>query len=228
MIEPDDDSTIEVHDVRRTARRGIAADVGYFVRDIIFALTLAVLFGVFVIQPVAVEGTSMLPQLHDGERLLVNKLIYYKSATLQSYGFPKIERGDVVVFWYPNDPDKSFVKRVIGLPGETVEMRNGVFYIDGRELTENYLDPERNQAHQSLPPKKVEAHYYFMAGDNRDNSYDSRAWGTVPEKYVYGKAVFRYYPFSDFGFISHAKIEPSASAATIPPSNQFINQEISK
>lgn len=207
IVEPDDDRDIEILHVRHETRRGLFADVGYFVRDIVFALTLAILFGVFVIQPVAVEGTSMLPQLHDGERLLVNKLIYYKSPYLHAVGFPKLERGDVVVFWFPNDPDKSFVKRIIGLPGETVEMRNGVFYVDGKQLNETYIDPERNQSHQNMPPKKVDSHYFFVVGDNRDNSYDSRSWGLVPEKYIYGKAVFRYYPFSDFGFIQHGKLE---------------------
>lgn len=225
IVEPDDDRDIEVNHIRQETRRGLFADVGYFFRDIVFALALAILFGVFVIQPVAVEGTSMLPQLHDGERLLVNKLIYYKSAYLQSLGFPKIDRGDVVVFWFPNDPDKSFVKRVIGLPGETVEVRNGIVYIDGKILNEPYLDPERNQSHQNMPPKKVDSHYYFVVGDNRDNSYDSRSWGLVPEKYIYGKAVFRYYPFSDFGFIQHGKVElgvtPSNKSATAAAADEI-------
>lgn len=209
IVEADDDRDIEVQHIRKETRRGIFADVGYFVRDILFALALAILFGVFVIQPVAVEGTSMLPQLHDGERLLVNKLIYYKSSYLQSLGFPRVERGDVVVFWYPNDPDKSFVKRIIGLPGEMIEVRNGVIYVDGKQLNEPYLDAERNQAHANMSPKKVDPHYFFVVGDNRDNSYDSRSWGLVPEKYIYGKAVFRYYPFSDFGFITHGNLELS-------------------
>ena len=202
-----DDAGIEVQHLRKESRRGLWSEIGVFARVILFALTVMVLIGVFVVQPVAVEGTSMLPQLHDGERLLVNKLIYYKSDTLQQYGFPGLERGDVVVFWFPNNPDQSFVKRIIGLPGETVEVRSGVVYIDGRELKELYLDPQRNMAHANMQPKKVEQHYYFVAGDNRDNSFDSRAWGTVPEKYIYGKAMFRYYPLTDFGFISHAKSE---------------------
>lgn len=217
IVEIEDDRDIEVHHVRHETRRGLFADVSYFVRDIIFALALAILFGVFVIQPVAVEGTSMLPQLHDGERLLVNKLIYYKSSYLQAIGFPKLERGDVVVFWFPNDPDKSFVKRIIGLPGETVEIRNGVIYVDGKQLSEPYIDPERNQSHQNMAPKKVDSHYFFVVGDNRDNSYDSRSWGLVPEKYIYGKAVFRYYPFSDFGFIQHGKLELGGTVDAASP-----------
>ena len=147
MLRSTDDTDIEVQRLRQQSRRGLWSEVSVFVRDILFALAVMILIGVFVVQPVAVEGTSMLPQLHDGERLLVNKLIYYKSETLQNYGFPSIERGDVVVFWFPNNPDQSFVKRVVGLPGETVEMRNGTIYIDGRELKEPYLDSNRNMAH---------------------------------------------------------------------------------
>lgn len=205
LLHAADDSDIEVQRMRSESRRGIWSEVGVFVRDILFALTVMILIGVFVIQPVAVEGTSMLPELHNGERLLVNKLIYYKSETLQQFGFPTLERGDVVVFWFPNNPDQSFVKRIIGLPGETVEVRSGVIYIDGKELKEPYIDPTRNQAHANVPPKKVDQHYYFVVGDNRDNSYDSRNWGLVPEKYIYGKAIFRYYPLTNFGFIAHGK-----------------------
>lgn len=218
IVEPEDDRDIDVQHFKTEDEqsRGIFADIGYFVRDILFALALAVLFGVFVIQPVAVEGTSMLPELHDGERLLVNKLIYYKSQYLQSIGFPRVDRGDIVVFWFPNDPDKSFVKRIIGLPGETVEVRNGAIYVDGKQLNEPYLDPDRNQAHANMSPRKVESHYYFVVGDNRDNSYDSRSWGLVPEKYIYGKAVFRYYPFSDFGFITHTKLDFGGAPSNKP------------
>lgn len=228
IVEADDDRDIEIQHVRHETRRGFFADIGYFVRDIVFALALAILFGVFVIQPVAVEGTSMLPQLHDGERLLVNKLIYYKSPYLQSFGFPKLERGDVVVFWFPNDPDKSFVKRIIGMPGETVEIRNGVIFVDGKQLNEPYIDPERNQSHQNMNPKKVEPHYYFVVGDNRDNSYDSRSWGLVPEKYIYGKAVFRYYPFSDFGFIQHGELEFGGANSSKPVVSLPGGDEISR
>ncbi len=202
-ITADDDLDIEVQKPEAEMRSGIWAEVRLLVRDLLFALMFATLVVVFVVQPVKVEGTSMLPRLHDGERIFVNKLIYYKLPELKKYGWPALERGDVVVFWPPKDPDKSYVKRIIGLPGETVEMRNGRILVNGNELKEPYLDPHLNASQQSLPPVIVSQHYYFVMGDNRDNSSDSRHWGLVPEKYIYGKALFRYWPLSDASVISH-------------------------
>ncbi len=195
-----DDSDIEVTHVRRESRHGLLTEGLKLFRDIFLIIVVFILFGVFFVQPVVVEGTSMLPQLHDGERLLVNKLIYYK---FQSISWGHIERGDIVVFWFPNDPDKSYVKRVIGLPGETVELRNGKVFINNIELNEDYLDFEHNQTLPTWPAKKVEDHHYFVMGDNRDNSSDSRYWGLVPEKYIYGKAFFRYWKPQDVGFLQH-------------------------
>ena len=211
-----DDRDIEVTHLRRESRNGLLSEGVKLFRDIFLIIVVFILFGVFFVQPVVVEGTSMLPQLHDGERLLVNKLIYYK---LQSISWGHIERGDVVVFWFPNDPDKSYVKRVIGLPGESVELRNGKVYINGIELNEPYIDVEHNQSLPSWPAKKVEEHHYFVMGDNRDNSSDSRYWGLVPEKYIYGKAFFRYWKPQDVGFIEHGAYNgnvPSPSPTPTP------------
>lgn len=182
-------------------------------RDIIFILMIFVLLGVFVAQPVVVEGESMIPELHNGERLLVNKLIYYN---IRRYDWGHIERGDIVVFWYPRDPNKSFVKRVIGLPGELVEIRRGKVYINGRLLEEPYLKPERNRSSLNYSGKRVEDHYYFVMGDNRDNSLDSRTWGLVPEKYIYGKAFFRYWRPSNLGFLHRGKATLDGSQTTPP------------
>jgi signal peptidase I len=199
-VSPGDDPDIEVVRVRRETRRGIFTESFKLARDIFLIIVVFVLFGVFAVQPVVVEGTSMVPQLHDGERLLVNKLVYYK---IQSVSWGHLQRGDVVVFWYPNDPDKSYVKRIIGLPGETVEVRSGRVFINGEELNEPYLDTEHNQSLRDNVVKRVEEHHYFVMGDNRDNSSDSRYWGLVPEKYIYGKAFFRYWKPSEIGFIEH-------------------------
>jgi signal peptidase I len=200
FVAPDDDRDIEVVQLRRESRQGIWSESLRLGRDIFLIIVVFILFGVFAVQPVVVEGTSMLPQLNDGERLLVNKLVYYK---IQSVSWGHLERGDIVVVWFPKEPDKSYVKRIIGLPGEMVEIRNGKVVIDGQELNEDYLDIEHNSTLPSFPARKVEDHHYFVMGDNRDNSSDSRYWGLVPEKYIYGKAFFRYWKPSKMGFIEH-------------------------
>lgn len=218
-VAASDDRDIEVIRVRRESRQGLWTEGLRLVRDIFLIVVVFILFGVFFVQPVVVEGTSMLPQLHDGERLLVNKLVYYK---IQSVSWGHIERGDIVVFWFPNDPDKSYVKRVIGLPGETVEIRNGKVIVNGQQLNEDYLETEYNQSLPSWPPKKIEEHHYFVMGDNRDNSSDSRYWGLVPEKYIYGKAFFRYWKPSGIGFLDHGGYE---HAVPPPPSKEELRAD---
>lgn len=203
-----DDQDIEVQRPQSIARSNFWAEARLLLRDLIFVLMGAVLMVVFIIQPVKVEGTSMLPRLHDGERIFVNKLVYYH--------LPQLSRGDIVVFWYPNDPSKSYIKRLIGLPGETVEVREGRILVNGRALNEEYLDPQRNSRSRTQPPVFVKPHYYFVMGDNRDDSWDSRAWGLVPEKYIYGKALVRYWPLGNISIISHdpdyGPIPPGAPA----------------
>lgn len=190
-----DDRDIEVDRRDASSRREFWLESRMLLRDVIFALMIAALTVVFIVQPVKVEGTSMLPRLHDGERIFVNKLVYYK--------LPPLERGDIVVFWYPEDPAKSYIKRVIGMPGEMVEIRAGRILINNRELEEPYLDPQLNRNRNNQQPLLVKEHYYFVMGDNRDNSSDSRYWGLVPEKYIYGKALLRYWPLGRASMISH-------------------------
>lgn len=204
VVNADDDKDIEVHQLKTASRQGLWIESFRLVRDVIFVLAIFMLLLVFVAQPVVVEGTSMLPTLHEGERLIVDKLIYYK---IESFSWGHLERGDVVVFWYPKNPEKSYVKRVIGLPGDTVEIRNGVVYINDEAMNELYLDSNYNQAGGNLERRKVDDHYYFVMGDNRDNSSDSRVWGLVPEKYIYGKVFFRYWMPSNFGWISRGQYE---------------------
>lgn len=194
-ISIDDDREIEVVRPKQAERQQLWAEARLLMRDFAFAAMIVALVLVFVVQPVRVEGTSMLPRLHDGERIFVNKLIYYQ--------WPELERSDIIVFWFPDDPSKSYIKRVLGLPGETVEVRAGQVFINGRKLEEPYLDEQLNLSRINHQTTFVKSHYYFVMGDNRDHSSDSRSWGLVPEKYIYGKALLRYWPPSEASWISH-------------------------
>ncbi|HEX7177994.1 MAG TPA: signal peptidase I [Pyrinomonadaceae bacterium] len=221
-----DDRDIEVRRLEQESRRHFWAEARLLMRDLAVALMIATLVIVFIVQPVKVEGSSMLPRLHGGvaeeagregeehsDRIFVNKLIYY--------GMPRLERGDIVVFWFPEEPSKSYIKRVIGLPGEIVHACDNHVMIDGRALDEPYLDPQRNVNRYNLGRPSADSQlmceqrvgcqgcvyvkpsHYFVMGDNRDNSSDSRSWGLVPEKYIYGKALFRYWPPSEASVIRH-------------------------
>lgn len=202
-ISVKDDTNIDIHRVKKAAKQGLWTESLRLFRDIILIVAVFILFGVFVAQPVVVEGTSMIPQLENGERLIVNKLVYYN---FKNVGWGHLKRGDIVVFWYPDDPDKSFVKRIVGLPEETVEIRDGKVFIDGGELTEPYITKaDLEKMTDSGSPITVKKHHFFVMGDNRGNSSDSREWGLVPEKYIYGKAFFRYWRPSKFGFLKNGE-----------------------
>src|SRR5580698_11576283 len=161
-------------------------------RDLAVALGLALVIIIFLYQPVKVEGTSMNPLLSDQERIFINKFIYR---------FEPIERGDVVVFWYPLDRSKSFIKRVVGLPGETIEIRGGRLYVNAKELPEPYVPPQYEDL-TDFPATVVAEHSYFVMGDHRISSNDSRVFGTVPSHFIYGRAVFAYWPVDHFGSLS--------------------------
>lgn len=196
-ITPDDDGDIRVIDDLGAWRNGQGEGGGLWyeakslLRDIFFAGIIAVLIVVFIVQPVRVEGQSMMPRLHDQDRIFVNKFIYPLREWLGDR--EPIKRGDIVVLLYPEDPSKSYIKRVVGLPGEEVNVENGKLYINGVQIDEPYLDAEY-LSQDTMGPTRVKEHHYFVMGDNRRNSSDSRYWGLVPEKYIYGKAIFRYYP----------------------------------
>ena len=125
--------------------------------DLTIAVVLCALLITYVVQAFKVQGTSMAPQLIDGERILVNKFVY---------DFRSIERGDVVVFWYTEDPDVSFIKRIVGLPGDTIEIKRGEVLVNGEPLEEPYVEPERADR-RSFPAKEVRPGHYFVLGDNR-------------------------------------------------------------
>ncbi len=171
-------------------RPSLGQEVRGWARDIFFTALIAILVVIFVVQPVKVEGTSMEPRLEPQDRIFVNKFVYY---------FLGVQRGDIVVFWYPKDKTKSFIKRVIGLPGETVEVRSGVIYLNGQKLAEPYLAGEVDN--DSYPLQDVPPDHYFVLGDHRNSSNDSRDWGFVPEQDIFGEAVFRYWPLSKLGLI---------------------------
>ncbi len=164
----------------------------YWLRDLILSVLLAFIVIVFLYQPVQVEGTSMMPRLENHERIFINKFVYR---------FRPVERGDVVVFRYPLDPSKSYIKRVIGLPGDEVSIHDGHVLVNGRALREPYVPPEYLDA-QSYSPVKVEPHHYFVLGDHRSSSNDSREWGTVDRSFIYGKAVLVYWPLGQAGWVN--------------------------
>jgi len=163
--------------------------------DLLHDVSITVLFCFFIVtfvaQPVRVQGASMQPRIEDNERIVVNKFIYR---------FHGIERGDVVVFYYPRDPSVSYIKRVIGLPGDKVEIRSGSVFVDGTILAEPYLSPEFRD-HYDMPETTVERGHYFVMGDHRSSSMDSRSFGSVPEKYIYGKAAFCVWPITKSGLV---------------------------
>jgi signal peptidase I len=160
-------------------------------RDLLLALVAVLFFVIFLVQPVRVEGTSMQPQLEDQERIFVSKI---------SYRVFDVQRGDVVVFYFPGDPSKSFIKRVIGLPGEQIQIIDGVVFIGGRSVPESYI-PAGYRDRSSYSPVVVPANCYFVMGDHRNVSNDSRHWGCVPATSIFGKAVMKYWPPDDIGLV---------------------------
>jgi signal peptidase I len=190
--------------------------------ELVQTLVLAALIFLMVrgvAQNFRVEGPSMEPGLHNGQYLLVNKAVYFKLdlSELSKY-IPFIdgadessrflfhgpERGDVIVFRYPRDPSRDFIKRIIGVPGDTVSIADGVVTVNGAPIDEPYIN---GGANSDLEPKVVPDGSYFVLGDNRPNSSDSRNWGFVPEENIIGKAMFSYWPLSEFGGVGNQSID---------------------
>lgn len=165
--------------------------IGLWLRDLLISAAASVLIITFLYQPVRVEGTSMLPRLEDRDRLFINKFVYHVSA---------IERDDIVVFRYPRDPEKSYIKRVIGLPGDHIRIVRGQVWLNGKPLREPYV-PQEYRDTRSMPELTVPDDSYFMMGDHRSISSDSREFGPVERSLIYGKAVFVYWPAKDAGVL---------------------------
>src|SRR5438445_3030107 len=160
-----------------------------WLRDLIISLAISAFIIIFLYQPVKVEGTSMMPSLDDQERIFVNKFVYR---------LEPIQRGDIVVFRYPRDISKSYIKRVIGLAGDHIRIEDGQVYVNGKALDEDYV-PAAYADERSYPEMVVPANSYFVLGDHRSMSNDSRDFGPVKETFIYGKAVFGYWPMDKLG-----------------------------
>ena len=180
-------------EVSQTPTQQAILGPGFFLRDLLLSVLIAVAIILFLYQPVKVEGTSMMPALSDQERIFINKFTY-------RFGFEDIHHGDMVVFLYPGDTSKSYIKRVIGLPGDWVEVKEGSVLRNGKTLDENYV-PGEFQDRISAPRVRVGDGQYYVMGDHRSASNDSRSWGTVPRDYIYGKAVFVYWPLAKLGVL---------------------------
>jgi signal peptidase I len=176
-------------------RQWVVKEAKEWAHSIIIALVLTLIIRTFVVQAFKIPSGSMRPTLLEGDKLFVNKYVYR---------FEPPQRGDIIVFRYPVDMKKDFIKRLVAAPGETVEIRDGVIYVDGKALTDpasfgrfyyyNH-DPYANPGEKV----KVPADTYFVLGDNSANSTDSRFWGFVPKKNLLGKAVFRWWPLHRLG-----------------------------
>jgi len=162
---------------------------GVWLRDLVVSLAISAFIIIFLYQPVKVEGTSMMPSLEDQERIFVNKFVYR---------LEPIERGDIVVFRYPRDPSKSYIKRVIGMQGDDIRIDGGQVYVNGKALDETYV-PSEYTDQRSYPDIVVPPHCYFVLGDHRSMSNDSRDFGSVNQSFIYGKAVFGYWPMEKMG-----------------------------
>ena len=163
--------------------------VAVWVRDLLVSLAISAFIIIFLYQPVKVEGTSMMPGLEDQERIFVNKFVYR---------WEPIQRGDIIVFRYPRDTSKSYIKRVIGIAGDHIRIESGEVFANGGALDEDYVPNDYEDA-RSYGEIVVPANSFFVLGDHRSMSNDSRDFGSVNERYIYGKAVFGYWPMEKLG-----------------------------
>ncbi len=184
MKEVMNEGTVEI-------KKSMRPHLQLWVRDFIISVMASFFIITFLYQPVKVEGTSMQPELRDQDRLFVNKF---------AYNFEKISRGDVVVFYYPRDTQKSYIKRVIGLPGDNIRIDDGRVFVNGQRIDESYV-PKRFRDVRSMADMVVPPDEYFVMGDHRSISSDSRDFGPVTRKLIYGKAAFIYWPADNMGVI---------------------------
>ena len=174
--------------------RGITA-TAEALRTIVLVLFFAFIIRAVIFQPFVVEGSSMVPTFHDHDYLIVNKFLYY---------FESPKRGDVIVFRAPTARNTDYIKRVIGLPGDLVRIDNGQLFINGTKVEEAYVNQD-SMANRSVQPTSLERflnqNEYWVMGDNRNNSSDSRAWGPLQHSAIIGKATITVFPIADFGLV---------------------------
>jgi signal peptidase I len=178
-------------------RRAWLTEIWDWLRHLGYAGLFFYFLTTFGYQSFQIEGVSMLPLLQEGERIFVNRF---------EYRLDSVQRGDVVVFWYPPEPTRTLVKRVLGLPGDLCSIREGRLFVNGQALSEPYV-PNRFRSADNLPAVTVPPGYYFVLGDDRKNSDDSRRWGLVPERYILGRVVLRFWPPDRFGLIPREPVQ---------------------
>ena len=213
-FDPQDESrpsfappSTEAPTIERSEPRPFWLDLQVWARDIVISVAIAAVVIVFLYQPVKVEGTSMMPWLEDQERIFVNKFVYRLEA---------IQRGDVIVFRFPLDPKKSYIKRVIGLPGDRVGFVNGRLILNDEIAEEPYLLPEYSDQ-STYPVVEVPEDHFYVLGDHRNTSNDSRTWGTVERGFVIGRAVFSYWPFDRIGSLDRFEVRRTGSPPAFEP-----------
>ncbi len=173
-------------------------------REIALTLILAIIIFVLLqatVQSFVIVGSSMQPNFHEGERLLINKVVYK---------FRQPERGEVIIFHPPSSQQTDYIKRVIGLPGDSIEVKDETVYVNGSELDEPYLS---DSPHYTFELLEVPDNEYFVLGDNRNNSNDSHNGWTVPRENIIGKAWFSFWPSSEWGLVNHYPIEEQLASS---------------
>lgn len=174
-----------------SALRQPRAGARSWARDMMVSVVVSAFIIIFLYQPVRVEGTSMLPMLEDQDRLFINKF---------AYRVGQVRRGDVVVFLYPRDHEKSYIKRVIALPGDRLRIDEGKVYVNDEPVQEKYV-PQRFTDDRSVSERVIPPHQYYVMGDHRSISSDSREFGPVERELIYGKAAFVYWPMEQLGVV---------------------------
>lgn len=171
-----------------------------FIEIVVIALAMFVVMYIFLFQPHQVKGNSMFPNFYDGEYLLTDKI---------SYRLNQPKQGEVIIFKAPKNEDYDYIKRIIGLPGDAIRISNGKVYLNSKLLKEAYLPPGLETAAgdfwQEGKSLTIPANNFFVMGDNRAHSSDSRDWGPVPKENIIGKAWFRYWPPNQIGLIPQAE-----------------------